>query len=68
MIQNKKRNKQIVLDYMLKSDGAFFKCKTLSKNIKDLTPAQISNGLRALHEEGYIKYYNQSQIWVRSEK
>ena len=67
MYQNKKRNKEIVLNYMLKSDSTFFKRKAMSKHIKELTPAQISNGLMALREEGLIERYNKSQTWVLKE-
>jgi hypothetical protein len=68
MQKKKRRNKEIVLDYMLKSGDAFFKCRILSRNIKELSPAQVANGLRALHEEGIIEQFNNSYTWVLTKR
>ena len=64
------RNMEIVLDCLLKSNFAFFKNKRIYKVIggEHMTKFQIANGLRTLHEEGYIERYNGSETWTWTKK
>jgi len=67
-VEGRKRNRQIVLNYLTQSGEVYFKCKKISKKINELTQSQVSDGLRTLHKEGYIKYHNPSQTWTITEK
>ena len=68
MVERRERNKNIVLDYLLNNDIYYFKCKHVNKKIKRLRHAQVSNGLRALNEEGYIVKFNDSETWTVTQK
>lgn len=57
-----------VLNYLLKSGLTYFKTKGIHKGIEeDIGEYQVSNGIRALHEEGYIKRYNR-ETWTWTKK
>ena len=63
-----RKNRNIVLKFLVQADCQYFKCKWLSKKITELTTRQIGNGLRVLRKEGYITKYNPTLVWKITEK
>jgi len=51
--QGEKSNRDMVYNYLVKSNHTFFKAKTICRKL-NTTQGKVANGLRALHEEGGI--------------
>ena len=63
-----RKNRGIVLNFLIQSDCHYFKCKGLAKKITDLNTRQVSNGLQYLRKEGYIEKHNLSGTWRITDK